>query len=138
ARAARMLAALSTGSLGHALSLRDADPIGLRNQSLALLEPAVKGDMAGLWRAIQGFNRFGRAGRETLRRLIEFQQLWLRDLLRVRYGATKQRLVNRDREPEIRRQAARVEASEIRRRLMALEEALGAIEGNVTPARALL
>jgi hypothetical protein len=86
---------------------------------------------------VQSFNRFGRAGRETLRRLIEFQELWLRDLLRARYGAAREMLVNRDREAEIRRQAETVSAVEIRRRLMVLEEALRAIEGNVTADLAL-
>jgi DNA polymerase III subunit delta' len=134
---ARILAALSGGSLARALALRDAKPIELRNQALALLEPALRGDASGSWKAVQAFNRFGRAGRETLRRLIEFHELWLRDLLRARYGAARDQLVNRDREVEIRRQAERVDATEIRRRLMVLEEALRAIEGNVTTDLAL-
>ena len=136
-REARMLAALSGGSLARALALREAQPLELRDQALALVEPALSGDPVGLWKAVQSFNRFGRAGRETLRRLIEFQELWLRDLLRARYGAAREMLVNRDREAEIRRQAETVSAVEIRRRLMVLEEALRAIEGNVTADLAL-
>jgi len=134
---ARTLAAVSGGSLARALVLRETQPLEQRNQALGLLEPALRGDGAGLWRAVQGFNRYGRAGRESLKRLIEFQQLWLRDLLRVRYGAGRDLLVNRDRESELRRQAGRIEASEVRRRLMVLEEALRSIEGNVTPDLAL-
>jgi len=76
--------------------------------------------------------RFGRTGRETLRRTIEFHQLWLRDLLRARYDAPREALVHRDLADEIRRQAARVDATEIRRRLMVLEEMLRSIEGNVS------
>jgi len=133
----RMLAALSGGSLGRAIALRDTEPLEARNQSLALLEAARRGDGAALLKAIQSVNRFGRAGRETLRRLIEFQELWLRDLLRASVGMPREALVNRDREPEIRRLAGSVSAPEIRRRLLALEEALGAIEGNVTPDLAL-
>ena len=53
------------------------------------------------------------------------------------FPGARETLVNRDREPEIRRQAEKLEATEIRRRLMALEEALRAIEGNVTPDLAL-
>ncbi len=135
---ARILAALSGGSLARALTLRnEPEPLKVRNQALAMLEPATRGDGRGLWTAITSFNAFGRAGREKLRRLIEFQELWQRDLLRAHYGAAKEDLVNRDREPEIRRQAATIEATEIRRRLMALEEALRAIEGNITPDLAL-
>jgi hypothetical protein len=34
--------------------------------------------------------------RETLRRVLEFQILWLRDVLRSRYGTDPDTLVNRD------------------------------------------
>ena len=129
---ARLLAALSGGSLSRALVLREGDPIALRAEALGLLEPAVRGDAAGLWKASQAYMKYGRTGRETLRRMIEFHQLWLRDLLRARYGAPRERLANRDREKEIRQQAGSIDATEIRRRLMVLEEALRSIDGNVT------
>lgn len=135
--AARMLAALSGGSLARSLALRDQDPVALRNQALALVDPAQRGDAAGLLKAVQGLTKFGKAGRETLRLMIEFQELWQRDLLRARYGATRDELVNRDVESRLRREAEQVDATEIRRRLMVLEEALRAIEGNVTPELAL-
>jgi DNA polymerase-3 subunit delta' len=131
-KAARLLAALSSGSLSHALRLREAEPLQLRDQALALLEPALRGDASGLWKASQNFMKYGRTGRETLRRMIEFHELWLRDLLRARYGAPSEMLANRDREEALRHQAQQVDANEIRRRLMVLEEALRAIEGNVT------
>ncbi len=133
----RLLAALSGGSLARALVLRDGKPLEQRDQALALLEPALRGDPAALWKAVQGMTKFGRAGRETLRRMVEFHQLWLRDLLRARYGAPREELVNRDRETEIRRQAERIEPAEIRRRLLVLEEMLRTIEGNVTPELAM-
>jgi len=129
---ARMLAALSGGSLARAIVLRDEDPVKSRNEALALLEPALRGDGPGLWKAAQGYTKYGKAGRETLRRLIEFHHLWLRDLLRARYDAPREALVNRDRENDLRRQAAQLDATEIRRRLMVLEEMLRAIEGNVS------
>lgn len=136
-KSSRMLAALSSGSLGRALLLRDSNPLDARNQALALLEPALRGDFAGLLRAVQGANPYGKAGRESLRRTIEYQMLWQRDLLRARYEAPREDLVHRDREAEIRRQAGQVDATEIRRRLMILEEALRAIEGNVSVDLAL-
>jgi DNA polymerase III subunit delta' len=131
-REARLLAALSSGSLGRALTLRDSEPLRTRDQALALLEPALRGDSAGLWRAAQSFMNYGRTGRETLKRMIEFHQLWLRDLLRAQTGAERALLTNRDREADIRRQAERVTPAEIRRRLFVLEEAVRSIEGNVT------
>jgi len=131
-REARLLAALSGGSLARALVLRDAEPLRLRDEALGLLAPAIQGDGAGLWKAAQGFMKYGRTGRETLRRMIEFHQLWLRDVLRASVGAPREALANRDRETEIRRQAETLDPREIRRRLMVLEEALHSIEGNVT------
>jgi len=130
--AARLIAALSSGSLSRALTLRLTNPIETRDKALALIEPAVRGASSELWKAAQGFMSFGRTGRETLRRMIEFHELWLRDLLRARYGAPAEALANRDREAEIRRQAQTLDAREIRRRLSVLEEALRAMEGNVT------
>ncbi len=134
---ARMLAALSAGSLARALVLREEDPVALRNQALAMLEPALRGDMKALWAAAQSASRFGKNGRESLRRTIEFQQLWLRDLLRARYGAGRDMLVNRDQEATLRAAAATIDATEVRRRLMVLEEALRAIDGNVSADLAL-
>ncbi len=136
-RESRLLAALSGGSLARALTLRDGKPLEERDEALALLEPALRGDPSALWRAAQGKMKFGRTGREALRRMVEFQQLWLRDLLRARHGAPREELANRDREAEIRRQAERTAPVEVRRRLLVLEELLRAIEGNVTPELAM-
>ena len=130
--AARLLAALSSGSLARALTLRDADPLALRDEALALLDPALRGDAQGLWQASQRYMKYGRTGRETLRRMVEFHELWLRDLLRARYGAAADQLANRDREEDLRRQARQIDAHEVRRRLTVLEEALRSIDGNVT------
>jgi len=135
ARESPLLAALSGGSLARALAMRDADP-GIeaqRDAALELLRPAIEGNPAGLWSAIQKATSFGKAGRERLRLLLEFHQLWLRDLLRVRYGAPAESLVNRDRLAQLRAEAPRLEAGEIRSRLLVLEEALRAIDGNVSP-----
>jgi DNA polymerase-3 subunit delta' len=131
---ARMLAALGSGSLARSLALREVPkPLEQRNQALELVEPALRGDPKDLWGKITNFTRYSAGGRETLRRTIEFQQIWQRDLLRARYGGARDDLVNRDREAEIRRQAESIDAREIRRRLVVLEEALASIEGNVSP-----
>ncbi len=136
-KTARMLAALAGGSLARAIVLRDQNPLAMRDEALALLQPALRGDAAGTWAAAQKYMRFGKTGREQLRRMVEFHQLWLRDLLRARYGAPVEMLVNRDRVAEIQRQAAGVDATEIRRRLNVLEEMQRAIEGNVAADAAM-
>ncbi|MBI1797311.1 MAG: AAA family ATPase [Candidatus Eisenbacteria bacterium] len=129
---ARLLAALAAGNLTRALTLRDPGPGAIRDEAMALLGPAIKGEAGELWKAAQGFMRYGKTGRESLRRMIEFHELWLRDLLRVRYGAAAEMLANRDQEAELRRQAKTIDAREVRRRLMVLEEALRSIDGNVS------
>ena len=136
-REAVLVAALASGSLGRALTLRDQAPLAQRNTALGLLDPALRKDAPGLWIAAQKFMSFGRTGRETLRLMVEFHQLWLRDLLRARYGAPAELLVNRDRDAEIRKAAEKVDATEVRRRLMVLEEMLRSIDGNVSPDVAL-
>jgi DNA polymerase-3 subunit delta' len=131
---ARMLAALSSGSLARALSMREAKP-SMREQrdaALALLGPALAGDPGALWSGIQKTTAFGKAGRERLRQALEFHQLWLRDLLRTRYGAESEQIVNRDQAARLKELAGRIDAVEIRRRLLVLEEALRSIEGNVS------
>ena len=128
---ARLLAALATGSLGRALAMRDEPDMAIERASAeALLAPSRP---ASLWASVQKLTGYGKAGREKLRLRIEFQQLWLRDLLRARYGAPKESLVSPERYDTLRAQAASLDAREIRRRLMVLEEALRGIEGNVSP-----
>ena len=129
---ARILGALAGGSLARALALRDSEPLAVRDEALALLQPALRGDASGLWRAAQSFMKYGRTGRESLKRMFEVHQLWLRDLLRVRAEMPRDALAHRDREAEIRRQASILAPREIRRRLAVLEEAIQSIDGNVT------
>lgn len=130
---AALLAALSGGSLSRALAMRESNPEQLRDQSMALLGPARTGDPGQLWKTVQTYMNYGRTRREALRRTLEFHMLWLRDVLRAGAGAPSELLVHRDREREIREQAARLSPAEIRRRLMVLEEALASIEGNIAP-----
>ena len=131
----RMLAALAAGSLARALAMRNAEPDmkSQRDAALAMLSPALERNPAQLVQAIQKATGYGKAGRERLRMSLEFHQLWLRDALHLRYGAAPETLVNRDLVPVLQRLASQLDASEIRRRLLVLEEALRAIDGNVSP-----
>jgi DNA polymerase-3 subunit delta' len=134
-KSARMLAALASGSLARALAMRDAEPDmrSQRDAALQMLRPALERKPELLWRAIQQATGFGKAGRERLRMSLEFHQLWLRDALHLRYGAAPETLVNRDQAAMLQELAGRLDAAEIRRRLLVLEEALRAIDGNVSP-----
>ena len=134
---ARLVAALAAGSLSRALELRDEDALAVRDEALALLAPAEAGDPVALWKAAQKFMSFGRTGREALRRMVEFHQLRLRDVLRARVSGDEAELVYEDLASRTRALAATIDATEIRRRLMVLEELLRAIEGNVAPDAAM-
>jgi len=131
---ARLLAAVSAGSLGRALLWRDEDVREARDQAIAMMGPALAKDagkiLADASKVARGWNR------ETLRRVLEFQILWLRDVLRTRYGADADTLVNRDIAADIARAAKGADAAEIHRRLSVLEEVGRAIEGNVNPEMA--
>jgi DNA polymerase-3 subunit delta' len=136
--AARKLAALASGSLARALALREEDVTALRDGAIAALEQALAGRTAETWAAVQKSVGFGPARREALRRQIEFQELWLRDLLRLRYGGPDAVLVNEDIRPRLQQVVDRgIDATEIRRRLLVLEEVLRSIEGNVSADLAL-
>ena len=131
---AGLLAAVSAGSLGRALLWRDEDVREARDQAIAMMGPALAKDagkiLADASKVARGWNR------ETLRRVLEFQILWLRDVLRTRYGAEADTLVNRDIAADIARAAKGADAAEIHRRLSVLEEVGRAIEGNVNPEMA--
>jgi DNA polymerase-3 subunit delta' len=135
----RMLAALASGSLARALAMRN-DEVGLKEQrdaALALLEPALAGDATRLWSAVQKLTAFGRTGREKLKLTLEFLQLWIRDILRLRHGAPAESIVNRDRIKVLQPLASQLDAAELRRRLLVLEEAIRAIDGNISSDLAL-
>lgn len=137
APAARALGALSSGSLGRALELRDADLPKVQAQAFDLLGIAMRGDPSALWIAAQKFMNYGKTGRETLRRMADFHLMWLRDVLRVRTGAPSECLVFPEREQDLRREAGALDPTEIRRRMMVLEEMVRAIEGNVSADAAI-
>ena len=131
APAARLLAAVSAGSLGRALLWRDEDVREARDAALEMVTPALRGDPGGVLaeasKVARGWNR------EKIRRVLEFQILWLRDVLRLGRGGDAESLVNRDRITDLENSARRVALSEIKRRLAVLEEIGRAIEGNVNP-----
>jgi DNA polymerase-3 subunit delta' len=128
---ARLLAALSSGSLGRALTMRGENVSALRDDALRALGAANSGDPARvLAAAAEGASW---SNREKMRRTLEFQFLLLRDLLRLKHGASEDSLVNRDRVADLQRVAGGIEVREIRRRAALLEEVARAIDGNITP-----
>ena len=130
----RLLAALASGSLARALTLRGENVSGLRDDALRALGAANSGDPARILAAASEAASW--SNREKMRRTLEFQFLLLRDLLRLKHGAPDDVLVNRDRVADLRKVAAGIEVREIRRRAALLEEVGRAIDSNVTPEAA--
>jgi DNA polymerase-3 subunit delta' len=131
---ARLLAALSSGSLARALTLRGENVASLRDDALRALGAANSGDPARVLAAASEAASW--TNREKMRRTLEFQFLLLRDLLRLKHGAPEDTLVNRDRVADLRKVVAGIEVREIRRRAALLEEVARAIDSNVTPEAA--
>jgi DNA polymerase-3 subunit delta' len=131
---ARLLAALASGSLARALTLRGENVGMLRDEALRILGQANSGDPARALEAASSAASW--SNREKMRRTLEFQFLLLRDLLRLRHGASEETLVNRDKIADLRRVADAIDVKEIRRRTALLEEVARAIDSNVTPEAA--
>ena len=131
---ARLLAALASGSLARALTLRGENVAQLRDDALRALGAANSGDPARILAAASEAASW--SNREKMRRTLEFQFLLLRDLLRLKHGAPEESLVNRDRIADLKKVAGSIEVREIRRRAALLEEVGRAIDSNVTPEAA--
>ena len=127
----RLLAALASGSLARALTMRGENVASLRDDALRALGAANSGDPSRILAAASEGASW--SNREKMRRTLEFQFLLLRDLLRLKHGAAEDMLVNRDRVADLRKVAAGIEVREIRRRAALLEEIGRAIDSNVTP-----
>jgi len=130
----RLLAALASGSLARALTMRGENVAGLRDDAFRALGAANSGDPARILAAASEGASW--SNREKMRRTLEFQFLLLRDLLRLKHGVDEEMLVNRDRVADLRKVAAGIEVREIRRRAALLEEVGRAIDSNVTPEAA--
>jgi DNA polymerase III subunit delta' len=99
---ARLLAALSGGSLGRALTLDPEVILAQRRQVLADLE-GLSGGSASL--AFDWAQRLAKS-RPDLDHFLPLAQLWYRDLLLYRFRAPKSLLANQDLLPEMAREAA--------------------------------
>jgi DNA polymerase-3 subunit delta' len=132
--ASRLLAALASGSLARALTLRGENVAALRDDALRALGAANSGEPGRILAAASEAASW--TNREKMRRTLEFQFLLLRDLLRLKHGAPEESLVNRDRLADLRKVAGSIEVREIRRRAALLDEVVRAIDSNVTPETA--
>jgi DNA polymerase-3 subunit delta' len=134
AASARLVAALSEGSLGRALALREETSIvRARDAALELLRggsaPGEIQDKVREWSRSLDPN--------TARRNIELLLMWCHDVLAARYHLPDDQICNIDRKKEIVAQAATWPVARIRGVIDALEEMLDSIDRNVNPSLAL-
>jgi DNA polymerase-3 subunit delta' len=134
--AAVIAAALAGGSLTAAAGLIEEDVAAIRDEALRFLSQ-VPGD-PGLHEAVatldalmgSGSPKTGKGDRRVIELVVDIGILWLTDLLHAAAGSDLPP-VNRDREAQIRKEAAQVTVDGIRRRLEVLEGARAALRGNV-------
>jgi DNA polymerase III subunit delta' len=131
---ARLVTALSEGSLGRALGLREETSIvKTRDAALDLLRV---GNVPGeIQEKVKQWSRS--LDPNTARRNIELLLMWCHDVLAVRYCLPEDQICNIDRKKELVGQAAALTVSQIRTRIDALEEMLDSIDRNVNPSLAL-
>ena len=134
-QAAALAAALAGGSLSRAARFLEDDVIAQRNRAIEILrlEPGDPELYEAIERLDEDLAPQGESegtDRRSVERLIDFGLLWLADLLRVVSGSQLP-LANRDRQQELHQEAAKLDISEIKRRMTLFEEAREALRGNV-------
>lgn len=136
---ASLAAALARGSLTRAEDLSREDMVKVRDGAVRFLgmtpdDPDLQRWVANLDDELGLLASKKGTAVENDRRVIElvldFGLLWYGDLLRAVAGSTVP-LANRDRERDIRKQAATLSVEEIGRRIGVLEETRAALRGNV-------
>lgn len=134
---AHLLAALSGGSLGRALEIREAGILDLRDRILEVfdLDPAGAHGARELERRVQSLEKGWNA--EMARRGAELLLIWYRDLVAAAAGLPDEGLAHADRAAAARRESARLRPGEIARRVRIVEEMVQAVNQNVNPALAL-
>ena len=125
---ARLLAALSGGSLGRALTLDPEAILAQRRQVLADLS-ALSGGSASL--AFDWAQRLAK-NRSDLDYFLSLAQLWYRDLLLYRFRAPKSLLAHQDLLPEMAREAA-VPLDRLFQQFTALGTAQRQLQANLNP-----
>jgi len=125
-RSAVLAAGLSRGSLSRAASYLEEGVIEPRDTAVEFLSLSPEDPRASI--AVEELARA--RDRIAVGKIIDFGLLWQADLLRLVTGSDVA-LANRDREDDLRAEAAGLDAGAVHRRIAALEEARRAMEGNV-------
>jgi DNA polymerase-3 subunit delta' len=131
---ARLIAALSDGSLGRALAMSgETSIIETRDRALELLE--IGPDPGGIQEKVRQWSRD--LDQITARRTVEILMMWCHDLLGTKLGLPEGTIANRDRLDQLRRRSSTVEIRQIRQWIEALEEMVDSMARNVHPASCL-
>ncbi len=129
------VAALAGGSVARALVLGGAGVLETRAWVLGLLGLSPDDLVARLSTDVLGDSRAWDAPR--VRHVAEVLLTWYRDVLRLKCGVSESGVVNHDALVGLRAASETLDVPGIARRVRALEELVGAVEGSVTPSLAL-
>jgi DNA polymerase III subunit delta' len=131
---ARLIAALSEGSLGRALVFKgETSIVKTRDAALDLLR--VGASPGEIQEKVKQWSRS--LDPNTARRNVELLLMWCHDVLAARYRLPDDQICNIDRKKEVAAQASTMSVLQIRTRIDALEEMLDSIDRNVNPSLAL-
>jgi len=125
-RDAVLAAGMSRGSLSRAAGYVEESVVEPRDAAVEFLALAPDDPRTAV--AVEELARS--RDRIAVGRILDFGLLWQADLLRLVTGSSVP-LANRDREPDLRAEAAGLDVGRLRLRIAALEEARRAMEGNV-------
>jgi DNA polymerase III gamma/tau subunit len=133
---ARVIAAMSQGSLGRAVSLADGAELERRDGLIQALAAVRSGDLEALLGFAEDF-RDGHQGKEQLRELLDLWELWCRDLLLAGLALPGQLLVNQDCAERLASEASKQSPGAVLRILHQLRRTRAALAANANPRMAL-
>lgn len=126
---AQLLAALSGGSLGRALTLDPETILAQRRQVLADLETLTRGSAAAVLDWAQRLAK----NRPDLDNFLSLAQLWYRDLLLCQFQAPADLLAHRDLAADLAREAAAAPPQLYFQRFFALSATQRHLQANLNP-----
>jgi len=133
---ARVVAAMSQGSLGRALALAEESTLEARDRLVEGLARVLEGDLADALEVAREVGE-GREARERLAGELELLELWLRDVLLCGLGVDPGVWVNQDRAEQLGRVAERADPARLLGWLDRVREVRASLKTNANPRMAM-
>jgi len=130
---ARVLAAMAQGSLGRAEAIASGDVLQERDGLVAGFTRALGGDLADVLTVAEEYSK----GREQARDALNLLEIWCRDLLLCKLGASAELLVNQDRREAVADQAAELTSRRVLGWIESIRRTRSGFRVNANPKMAL-